>query len=209
MQELTVDLIISLDGYASAADWPGLWGYWSPEYLAWLEEQPPTHVLTLMGSKTYRLMSSMAAGEAGSPEEEDAMVPLTAGQKVVFSSTLSEPLGWARSRLVHGDAAREVLRLKQESDRPLRTLGSISLCRDLLLAGLVDRYRLVVFPVITGASGSERIFDGYPDVRLELVQSRTFEMGLQLLEYRPTVLDRPPGTHERGHPGRDLHRAGG
>ncbi|GAA5165351.1 dihydrofolate reductase family protein [Ornithinimicrobium tianjinense] len=194
MQELTVDLIISLDGYASAADWPGLWGYWSAEYLAWLEEDPPTQVVTLMGAKTYRLMSSMAAGAAGSAQENEAMAPLTAGPKIVFSSTLTDPLSWANARRVDGDAAQEVRRLKEESDRPLRTLGSISLCRDLLLAGLVDRFRLVVFPVITGASGSERIFDGYPDVRLELLQSRTFEMGLQLLEYRPTVLDGPPGT---------------
>ena len=46
--------------------------------------------------------------------------------------------------------------------------------------------------VITGATGQDRIFDGYPDVRLELVESRTFEGGLQLLEYVPTILDHPP-----------------
>ena len=76
---------------------------------------------------------------------------------------------------------------------PLRTLGSVSLCRSLLSAGLVDRFRVVVFPVITGATGKERIFDGYPDVALELVERRTFDNKLQLLEYVPTVLDGPPG----------------
>jgi dihydrofolate reductase len=88
---------------------------------------------------------------------------------------------------------REVTRLKEEGDLPLHTLGSVSLCRALLRAGLVDRFRIVVFPVITGATGSERIFDGYPDVALELMESRTFEGGLQLLDYVPTVLDGPPG----------------
>ena len=51
----------------------------------------------------------------------------------------------------------------------MRTLGSLTLCRSLLSAGLVDRFRVVVFPVITGHSGHDRTCDGYPDVALELV----------------------------------------
>jgi dihydrofolate reductase len=82
--------------------------------------------------------------------------------------------------------------MKRDGTRPLRTLGSLSLCRSLLQAGLVDRFRVVVFPVITGATGKERIFDAYPDVTLDLVESRTFDGRLQLLEYVPTVLDGPP-----------------
>jgi dihydrofolate reductase len=74
----------------------------------------------------------------------------------------------------------------------MRTIGSLSLCRSLLEAGLVDRFRVVVFPVITGRTGSERIYDGYPDVALEMVDSRTFDGRLQLLEYKPTLLSGPP-----------------
>ena len=76
----------------------------------------------------------------------------------------------------------------------MRTMGSLSLCRSLLQAGLADRFRVVVFPVITGATGQERIYDGYPDVALEMVDHRTFDGKIQLLEYVPTVLDGPPGT---------------
>ena len=76
----------------------------------------------------------------------------------------------------------------------VRTLGSLTLCRALLRAGVVDRFRVVVFPVITGSSGRDRIYDGYPDVALELVASRTFDGRIQLLEYVPTVLAGPPGT---------------
>jgi dihydrofolate reductase len=82
------------------------------------------------------------------------------------------------------------------ASRPMRTIGSLTLSRSLLQAGLVDRYRVVVFPVITGATGRARIFDGYPDVALELVDHRTFDGRLQLLEYVPTVLDAPPGVGE-------------
>ena len=194
MQELMVDFIISLDGYASAEGWPGWWGLESTEYLEWLGGQPESEVATLMGAKTYRLMSSFAAGTEGTELEFNAMKGLTEAPKVVFSSTLEEPLEWPNTRLVRGDAVEEVRRMKEEEGLPLHTLGSISLCRSLLQARLVDRFRLVVFPVITGATGSERIFDGYPDVALDLVEGRTFEGGLQLLDYVPRVLDGPPGA---------------
>jgi dihydrofolate reductase len=140
-----------------------------------------------MGATTYRLMSGFGAhGEEGVDE-------LNQQSKVVFSSTLTEPLAWANTRLLAGDAVDAVRAMKEDGQIALRTLGSVSLCRSLLAAGLVDRFRVVVFPVITGASGQARIYDDYPDVRLDLVQSRTFDGGLQLLEYRPTVLDGPPG----------------
>ena len=76
----------------------------------------------------------------------------------------------------------------------MRTIGSLTLCRSLLSAGLVDRFRVVVFPVITGSSGRDRIYDGYPDVSLDMIESRTFDGRLQLVEYKPTVLAGPPGT---------------
>jgi dihydrofolate reductase len=196
MSELMVDFITSLDGYASGDGWPGFWGLEGPEYLAWLGEQPEATIL--MGATTYRLMSGMAAGEVPSGEEEftaneqDAVDGLTAATKVVFSSTLEEPLSWANSTLVRGDAVEAVRALKQESSRPLTTLGSLSLSRSLIEAGLVDRFRVVMFPVITGATGSERIYDGYPDLMLEMTDHRTFDGRIQLVEYRPRVLDHPP-----------------
>jgi dihydrofolate reductase len=187
---LMVDFIISLDGYAAADDWPGLWGMGGPEYLAFIKEDSGGGHLTLMGATTYRVMSGFAAQMPDAP----GLGPLTGMPKVVFSSTLEEPLSWANSELVRGDAVEAVRRMKQEESRPLRTLGSVSLCRSLLGAGVVDRFRVVVFPVITGATGRDRIFDGLPDIRLELVDRRTFDGRLQLLDYVPTVLDEPPGA---------------
>jgi dihydrofolate reductase len=191
MQTLTVDFIISLDGYGSAENWPGYWGMEGPEYLRWLSESPDKEDTLLMGANTYQLMSEFAA--AG---EELGMAELTSASKVVFSSTLKAPLRWANTSLVATDAVESVRTMKEQAERPLRTLGSVSLCRSLLRTGLVDRFRVIVFPVITGASGSDRIFDEYPDVRLKLVDSRLFDGRLQMLEYVPTVLDGPPG---RGH----------
>ena len=201
MPTLMVDLITSLDGNASAKGWPGWWGLEGPEYLGWLQEdQPDDGYLTLMGATTYRLMSQMSTDAAGEgrgdfrTEEADSLGGLDAMPKVVFSSTLAEPLAWPSSTLVTGDAVEAVRTMKAEGTSSLRTLGSLSLCRSLLRAGLVDRFRLVVFPVITGATGEGRVYDGYPDVALELVESRTFDGRSQLLEYVPTVLDGPPGA---------------
>lgn len=199
-QELLVDFITSLDGYGAAEGWPGWWGLEGPEYLAWLGEQSLGDYTILMGANTYRLMSGFASqsgtAESDMRDEEEASVDeLTNASKVVFSSTLQAPLSWANTRLISGDAVEAVRKMKREGDGPLTTLGSLSLCRSLLKAGLVDRFRVVVFPVITGSTGSDRIYDGYPDVALDMVASQTFDGRLQLLEYVPRVLAGPPGTH--------------
>ena len=187
--ELLVDFITSLDGYGAAEGWPGWWGLQGPEYLAWLGEQPEADHTVLLGATTYRLMSGLAAdGEPGTDE-------LAGLPKVVFSRTLQAPLAWPNTQLVAQDAVAFVRERKATPGaRSMRTLGSLTLCRALLRAGVVDRFRVVVFPVITGSSGRDRIYDGYPDVALELVASRTFDGRIQLLEYVPTVLAGPPGT---------------
>jgi dihydrofolate reductase len=87
--------------------------------------------------------------------------------------------------------------MKAEGAKSMRTLGSLTLCRSLLKAGLVDRFRVVVFPVSTGRTGRDRIYDGYPDVSLDMVSSRTFDNRIQLLEYVPTVLSGPPDVATR------------
>ena len=188
MPELMIDFITSLDGYGAAEGWPGFWGLEGPEYLAWLADQPEADYTVLMGANTYRLMSGFATqGEPGT----DSLAGMS---KIVFSSTLTEPLEWENTRLVREDAAETVRELKANGAESMRTIGSLTLCRSLLNAGLADRYRVVVFPVITGSTGKDRIYDGYPDVSLEMTSSRVFDGRLQLVEYVPTILAGPPGS---------------
>ena len=111
MPELMVDFITSLDGYGAAEGWPGWWGLEGPEYLAWLGDQPEADYTVLMGANTYRLMSGLATdGEPGT----DALAGLS---KIVFSSTLTEPLSWANTRLVAQGAVEAVREMKARRHR--------------------------------------------------------------------------------------------
>jgi dihydrofolate reductase len=194
-QTLTVDLILSLDGCAAGRGWPGWWGLESPEYLDWLAQQPDS--LTLMGANTYRVMEEMSEQAQQievSEDEKASFAQLADADQIVFSASLTEPLAWPGTRLISTDAVEAVRDLKRTSAKPLVTMGSIDLGCSLLRAGVVDRFRVVLFPVITGRTGLERIWERFEDVALDLVEARTFEGGLQLLEYVPTPLDAPPGT---------------
>src|SRR5215207_215700 len=155
MPELLVDFITSLDGYGAADGWPGFWGLEGPEYLAWLEDQPEADYTVLMGANTYRLMSGLA--DEGEPGTEG----LAGLSKVVFSSSLSEPLSWPNSTLLGGDPVEAVREIKAGGDASMRTPGRVNMCSYLLKARLVDPFRRVLFPVIPGKSGFDRIYDGY------------------------------------------------
>ena len=190
MSELLIDFITSLDGYGAAEGWPGWWGLEGPEYLAWLEDQPEADYTVLMGANTYRLMSGLVAdGEPGTDE-------LAGLSKVVFSTTLAEPLTWANTQLVAQDPVEAVREMKTRGDKSLRTMGSLTLCRSLLKAGLVDRFRVVVFPVITGSSGQDRIYDGYPDVSLEMISQPHFRRPAAVARVRPHGSGRAARHHQ-------------
>lgn len=193
MAELLVDFITSLDGYASGEGWPGWWGLQGPEYLQWEKERPDRDYTLLMGANTYKIMHGFASApqDEFGDEEKESIATLATTPKVVFSSTLAGPLPWENTELVSGDAATKVAEMKRNGTN-MSTIGSLSLCRSLIAAGLVDRFRVVMFPVITGKTGSERIYDGYPDVALKMISSRTFDGSIQLVEYVPTVLEKAP-----------------
>jgi dihydrofolate reductase len=96
--------------------------------------------------------------------------------------------GGPDATVVSGDAVDVVARLKQESEVPLRSHGSLSVNHALMAAGLVDRVQVTLFPVITGRTGEEPIFGGADDFDLELLESRTLDGNIQELIYRPPCM---------------------
>jgi dihydrofolate reductase len=105
----------------------------------------------------------------------------------VVSRTWDGPLDRPNATIVHGDAVDVVARLKEESDLPLRSHGSLLMNRALMSAGLVDRVQVTFFPVITGQTGLRPIFMGGADFDLELIENRTLDGNTQELIYRPRL----------------------
>jgi dihydrofolate reductase len=181
----TFDVFCTLDGYASyeGGDWGGYWGKGGPDLDARRLAVYSEDQRMVLGANTYRQFVALQDLVAGDPVNTRMMSLPT----IVVSSTLEEPLTWPNATLVSGDAVEVVARLKEESDVPIRSHGSLSLNRALMAAGLVDRVQVTVFPVITGKTGVEPIFEGAADFDLELLESRTLDGRTQELIYRPTL----------------------
>lgn len=178
MRELTADLFISLDGFASGVNQPAYFGYYGQNLGDWVHDQLKQPQVIVMGRATY-----MALAEFSASATDDLSVKMTTLPKLVFSSTLKEPFAWKNTRVVK--STDEIQTLKQQPGDPLRSIGSISLVKSMIQRGLVDRLRLMVFPLILGSAGREPTFAGYPQGSLELIDTKVLDSRLILLEYRP------------------------
>jgi dihydrofolate reductase len=183
---LTVEVLLSVDGWAGSAASPGYFGYHGPELQKWIDEQLVDPQLFVLGRRTYEMF-------ADPPEEvrDAAWDRMTELDKVVFSRTL-ETAAWPNTRVCR-DLVPEITRLKREADVPMRTMGSLSIARQLCAAGLVDRLLLMTFPLLVGPDGREPFFAGAAPADLELVDHRALDGRVLLLEYRPTGHDIPRG----------------
>ena len=186
----TFDVFSSLDGFGSASggDWGGYWGKQGPELLDHRLALYSEEERMVFGANTYRLFAQMLASSAEESEVRDPWVArMVSLPAIVVSNTLEGPLDWADGTVMNGDAVDVVGRLKQDSDVPLRSHGSLAMNRALMAAGLVDRVQVTIFPVITGENGASPIFEGAADFDLELLESRTLDGDIQELTYRPTL----------------------
>jgi dihydrofolate reductase len=100
---------------------------------------------------------------------------MTKVPKLVFSNTLREPLDWKNAQVLRGDLADAIRKLKSQHGDPIRSFGSIRLVKGLMELGLVDRLRLLVFPLVLGKTGREPIFAGYDRAKLELLETKTLD----------------------------------
>ena len=185
----TFDVFSSLDGFGAASgNWTGYWGKQGPELLDRRLALYDVEQRMVFGANTYQAFARMLAPGSEFSEVLDPWVTRMRNMPAtVVSTTLEEPLDWPEATVVSGDAVDVVARLKDESEVPLRSHGSLSLNRALMAAGLVDRVQVTVFPVITGQTGVEPIFEGAADFDLELVEHRTLDGRTQELVYRPTL----------------------
>jgi dihydrofolate reductase len=184
----TFDVFSTLDGFGSysGGDWGGYWGKQGPELLARRLELYDEETRMIFGPKTYEEYLQMLG--AGTDGIADPWVTRMWGMPAtVISSTLSGPLTLPRATLVSGDAVDVVAQLKEQSEVPLRSHGSLALNRSLMAAGLVDRIQVTIFPVISGRTGTAPIFRDADDFDLELLEARTLDGHIQELTYRPAL----------------------
>lgn len=184
----TFDVFTSLDGFGAATgDWGGYWGKQGPELLEHRLALYGEEQRMVFGATTYRAFSAMLAASTEESEVRDPWVTRMLNlPATVVSTTLRGPLDWPDATIASGDAVDVVARLKEESAVPLRSHGSLSMNRALLAAGLVDRVQVTLFPVITGQTGADPIFQGAADFDLELIESRTLDGRTKELVYRPS-----------------------
>jgi len=184
----TFDVFSSLDGFGAATDdWTGYWGKQGPQLLEHRLDMYGVDQRMVFGANTYRMFTDMLATSTAASDVRDPWVthmwdlPTT-----VVSTTLREPLRSPNATVVSGDAVDVVAQLKEHSDVPLRSHGSLSMNRSLMAAGLVDRVQITIFPVITGQTGADPVFRDAADFDLELLECRTLDEHIQELVYRPS-----------------------
>lgn len=185
----TFDVFTSLDGFGAAGgNWTGYWGKQGPELLERRLALYSAEQRMVFGAHTHRAFAQMLASSSEGSDVRDPWVTRMRNlPTTVVSNTLKGPLDWPDAVVENGDAVDVVARLKRESEVPLRSHGSLSMNRALMAAGLVDIVHVTLFPVITGQSGLDPIFQGAADFDLELIESRTLDGRIQELIYRPTL----------------------
>ena len=181
--------MVRLDGYGgvSGGDWGGYWGKQGPELLDHRLGLYAGTQQMVFGRNTYQAFAQMLESAADESLRDPWVTRMRNLPATVVSTTLHGPLDWPDATLASGDAVDVIARLKEESEVPLRSHGSLSMNRALMAAGLVDYVQVTLFPVITGQTGDGRIFEGAADFDLELIDSRTLDGNIQELVYRPTL----------------------
>ena len=151
----TFDVFSTLDGYGSynsGGDWGGYWGKQGPEFLDHRLALYNAEQRMVLGANTFRLFVQILGTEQ--PDLDEVNARMKSMPTTVVSTNLEGPFDWPDATVASGDAVDVVSRLKEESGVPLLSHGSLSMNRALMAAGLVDRVRVTVFPVISGQTGA-------------------------------------------------------
>ena len=191
MRRLLVNTFLTLDGVMQAPGGPeedrsggfahGGWSvnYWDERMGEVMGEALSRPFALVLGRRTYDIF---AAHWPHASEEEGAA---TFNEATKYVASRSNPtLEWANSELIEGDAAEGVAALKAEDGPELQVHGSSDLLQTLIRHGLVDEFRLWIFPVVVG-SGKRLFGDGTSAAGLRLVDSTVSSTGVVMGTYEP------------------------
>ena len=189
MRELVVNTFLTLDGVMQAPGGPeedpsggfehGGWsfGYWDEQMQTVMGESMSEPFDLLLGRKTYEIFAAHWPYT-----DEFGAEPLNKATKYVASKTRAD-LEWQNSTLMEGDVPEAVRALKEQDGPELQVHGSANLIQTLLAHGLIDEFRLWIFPLVLGQG--KRLFEGGTvPAGLEVTSSQTFSSGVILATYR-------------------------
>jgi dihydrofolate reductase len=175
MRNLIVTEFLSLDGVMEAPGWT--FPYWNDEIAQFKGDETSSSDALLLGRVTYQGFA------AAWPESTDEGAPyFNSVRKYVVSTTL-DTVEWNNSMLIKGDVVDAITTLKQQDGQDIAVHGSATLVQTLVQHDLVDRYRLLVYPVVVGKG--KRLFHEGTTATLKLLESRSFSSGVVALIYEP------------------------
>lgn len=189
MRKLVVNTFLTLDGVMQAPGGPeedptggfehGGWSvnYWDGVMQEAMADATSSPFELLLGRRTYEVFA------AHWPYTDDPGAELFNDATKHVASTTLETLDWANSRLIDGDVATGVARIKDEDGPELQVHGSWQLIQTLIEHDLVDEYRLLIFPLVLG-TGKRLFGDGAEPAGLELADSKVTGTGVIIATYR-------------------------
>lgn len=183
MRKIIVSNLVSLDGFFEGSNRELDWFVVEEEFFEYAKELLRSVDTILFGRVTYEGMASYWPTQAAKDNDPTITHKMNNLSKIVFSKTLSR-VEWNNSKLVKGNIAEEIPKLKQEPGKDIVIFGSGSIVSALTRIGLIDEYRIIVNPVILGKGNP--LFKGLQDkLNLELLKTKKLKSGVVIFYYQP------------------------
>ena len=185
MPELLVFQQITLDGYFTGPDGDLSWAKQhppDPEFMAWTAANARGGGTLLFGRVTYDMMVSFWPTPQAMQMMPEVAAQMNALPKVVFSRSMKKA-EWSNTRLVNGDIVAEIRKMKQAKGPDMVIMGSGNIVAQLAAENVIDRYQLVIFPIVLGKGRT--MFEGVSrKLTMKLTGSRTFGNGVVVADYQ-------------------------
>ena len=175
MRNLVVTEFLSLDGVMENPGWT--FPYWNDEIANFKGAESNASDALLLGRVTYE-----GFAQAWPQSKDEGAEYFNGVRKYVVSNSLQQA-DWNNSVIISGDLVEEITKLKQTEGQDIIVHGSGALVQSLMQHDLVDRYRLLVYPVVIGTG--QRLFAEGSNAKLKLVESQALSGGVLALVYEP------------------------
>lgn len=186
MAEVVSELIISIDGYARGLQSPAYYGFYGEEFGNWIKAKNNRPHRIIIGRKTYEALNKIPVEYQDGKHKKMITAP-----GWLYSRTIKKT-DWSGLEIIQSDVCKHIQMVKNDNGPEIRTLGSLSLVRQLLRSDLVDRLRLIICPLVLPKTGTEPFFSELPELQFKLLEQKVLDNRIIVLDYKPAGT--PPYT---------------